>query len=107
MNYKDFWDVIRKIDAENGVQLRLQWSRTGNAARRYGPRQTNKGRRRRMLKLKKLVKTYTTGDQALKSIDLEVPAGRVLALIRAIGGEQVDDDPLYQPAGRTDGVSLD
>ena len=33
-----------------------------------------------MLKLKKLVKTYPTGDQALKSIDLEMPEGQVLAL---------------------------
>lgn len=38
-----------------------------------------------MLKLKKLVKTYTTGDQALKGIDLEVPAGQVLALIGPSG----------------------
>jgi len=38
-----------------------------------------------MLKLKKLVKTYPTGDQALKSIDLEVPEGQVLALIGPSG----------------------
>ena len=38
-----------------------------------------------MLKLKKLVKTYATGDQALKSIDLEVPDGQVLALIGPSG----------------------
>lgn len=38
-----------------------------------------------MLKLKKLVKTYATGDQALKGIDLEVPAGQVLALIGPSG----------------------
>ena len=38
-----------------------------------------------MLKLKKLVKTYATGDQALKGIDLEVPDGQVLALIGPSG----------------------
>ena len=38
-----------------------------------------------MLKLKKLVKTYRTGDQALKSIELEVPEGQVLALIGPSG----------------------
>jgi phosphonate transport system ATP-binding protein len=38
-----------------------------------------------MLKLKKLVKTYRTGDQALKAIDLEVPEGQVLALIGPSG----------------------
>jgi len=38
-----------------------------------------------MLKLKKLLKTYRTGDQALKSIDLEVPEGQVLALIGPSG----------------------
>ncbi len=38
-----------------------------------------------MLKLKKLVKTYRTGDQALKAIDLDVPAGQVLALIGPSG----------------------
>lgn len=38
-----------------------------------------------MLKLNKLVKTYATGDQALKAIDLEVPAGQVLALIGPSG----------------------
>ncbi|WP_099827759.1 phosphonate ABC transporter ATP-binding protein [Oceaniglobus indicus] len=38
-----------------------------------------------MLKLKKLVKTYRTGDQALKAIDLEIPAGQVLALIGPSG----------------------
>ncbi|MEM8655932.1 MAG: phosphonate ABC transporter ATP-binding protein, partial [Pseudomonadota bacterium] len=34
-----------------------------------------------MLRLQKLTKTYKTGDQALKSIDLDVPKGQVLALI--------------------------
>jgi phosphonate transport system ATP-binding protein len=38
-----------------------------------------------MLRLEKLVKTYRTGDQALKSVDLEVPAGQVLALIGPSG----------------------
>ncbi|EPX77771.1 phosphonate ABC transporter ATP-binding protein [Litoreibacter arenae] len=38
-----------------------------------------------MLKLKKLVKTYRTGDQALKAIDLEMPEGQVLALIGPSG----------------------
>lgn len=38
-----------------------------------------------MLKLKKLVKTYATGDQALKSIEIEVPEGQVLALIGPSG----------------------
>ena len=38
-----------------------------------------------MLKLKKLVKTYRTGDQALKAIDLDVPEGQVLALIGPSG----------------------
>ncbi len=38
-----------------------------------------------MLKLNKLVKTYRTGDQALKSIDLVVPEGQVLALIGPSG----------------------
>ncbi|MCF6232024.1 MAG: phosphonate ABC transporter ATP-binding protein [Rhodobacteraceae bacterium] len=38
-----------------------------------------------MLKLDKLVKTYHTGDQALKSVDLEIPKGQVLALIGPSG----------------------
>jgi len=38
-----------------------------------------------MLKLDKLVKTYNTGDQALKSVDLEIPQGQVLALIGPSG----------------------
>lgn len=38
-----------------------------------------------MLRLQKLIKTYKTGDQALKAIDLEVPAGQVLALIGPSG----------------------
>ncbi|MCP5087427.1 MAG: phosphonate ABC transporter ATP-binding protein [Rhodobacteraceae bacterium] len=38
-----------------------------------------------MLRLKKLLKTYKTGDEALKSIDLEVPDGQVLALIGPSG----------------------
>lgn len=38
-----------------------------------------------MLRLKKLTKTYKTGDQALKAIDLEVPKGQVLALIGPSG----------------------
>ncbi len=38
-----------------------------------------------MLRLEKLVKTYKTGDQALKAVDLEVPDGQVLALIGPSG----------------------
>jgi len=38
-----------------------------------------------MLRLRKLTKTYKTGDQALKGIDLEVPTGQVLALIGPSG----------------------
>ncbi len=38
-----------------------------------------------MLRLEKLVKTYKTGDQALKAVDLEIPDGQVLALIGPSG----------------------
>lgn len=38
-----------------------------------------------MLRLEKLTKTYKTGDQALKAVDLEVPEGQVLALIGPSG----------------------
>jgi len=38
-----------------------------------------------MLRLEKLVKRYPTGDEALKGIDLEVPAGQVMALIGPSG----------------------
>lgn len=38
-----------------------------------------------MLRLEKLVKTYKTGDQALKTVDLDVPEGQVLALIGPSG----------------------
>ena len=38
-----------------------------------------------MLRLEKLLKTYKTGDQALKSVDLEVPEGQVMALIGPSG----------------------
>jgi phosphonate transport system ATP-binding protein len=38
-----------------------------------------------MLRLEKLTKTYRTGDQALKAVDLEVPEGQVLALIGPSG----------------------
>ncbi|WP_435140225.1 phosphonate ABC transporter ATP-binding protein [Pseudopelagicola sp. nBUS_19] len=38
-----------------------------------------------MLRLEKLTKTYKTGDQALKSVDLEIPKGQVLALIGPSG----------------------
>jgi phosphonate transport system ATP-binding protein len=38
-----------------------------------------------MLRLEKLTKTYKTGDQALKSVDLDIPEGQVLALIGPSG----------------------
>ena len=38
-----------------------------------------------MLRLEKLTKQYKTGDMALKGVDLEVPAGQVLALIGPSG----------------------
>lgn len=38
-----------------------------------------------MLRLDKLVKTYRTGDQALKSVEIEVPIGQVVALIGPSG----------------------
>lgn len=38
-----------------------------------------------MLRLEKLTKTYRTGDQALKAVSLEIPAGQVLALIGPSG----------------------
>lgn len=38
-----------------------------------------------MLRLEKLVKTYKTGDLALKAVDLEIPEGQVLALIGPSG----------------------
>ena len=38
-----------------------------------------------MLRLEKLVKRYPTGDEALTGIDLEVPAGQVMALIGPSG----------------------
>jgi phosphonate transport system ATP-binding protein len=38
-----------------------------------------------VLRLDKLVKQYKTGDKALKSIDLEVPPGQVMALIGPSG----------------------
>ena len=38
-----------------------------------------------MLRLEKLTKTYRTGDQALKAVDLEVPKGQVVALIGPSG----------------------
>lgn len=38
-----------------------------------------------MLRLDKLVKTYKTGDQALKAVELEIPNGQVLALIGPSG----------------------
>jgi phosphonate transport system ATP-binding protein len=38
-----------------------------------------------MLRLEQLVKRYPTGDEALKGVDLEVPAGQVMALIGPSG----------------------
>ncbi|MFT4961590.1 MAG: phosphonate transport system ATP-binding protein [Paracoccaceae bacterium] len=38
-----------------------------------------------MLRLEKLTKIYKTGDKALNAVDLEVPAGQVLALIGPSG----------------------
>lgn len=38
-----------------------------------------------MLRLEKLTKVYKTGDKALNAVDLEVPAGQVLALIGPSG----------------------
>ncbi|MCC0021061.1 MAG: phosphonate ABC transporter ATP-binding protein [Nitratireductor sp.] len=38
-----------------------------------------------MLSLEKLTKTYRTGDQALKAVDLEIPEGQVVALIGPSG----------------------
>ena len=38
-----------------------------------------------MLELKQLSKRYATGDLALNGVDLEVPAGQVLALIGPSG----------------------
>ncbi len=38
-----------------------------------------------MLRLEKLVKTYKTGDQALKAVEIDVPEGQVLALIGPSG----------------------
>lgn len=38
-----------------------------------------------MLELNKLTKTYATGDQALKAVDLSIPKGQVLALIGPSG----------------------
>ena len=38
-----------------------------------------------MLRLDKLVKTYKTGDQALKAVEMDVPEGQVLALIGPSG----------------------
>lgn len=38
-----------------------------------------------MLELQKLTKTYATGDQALKAVDLTIPAGQVVALIGPSG----------------------
>jgi phosphonate transport system ATP-binding protein len=38
-----------------------------------------------MLRLEKLTKTYRTGDQALKAVDLEIPEGQVVALIGPSG----------------------
>jgi phosphonate transport system ATP-binding protein len=38
-----------------------------------------------MLELKQLTKTYPTGDQALRAVDLIVPKGQVLALIGSSG----------------------
>lgn len=38
-----------------------------------------------MLKIEKLVKTYKTGDKALRAVDMEVPQGQVVSLIGPSG----------------------
>ncbi|MCP4380507.1 MAG: phosphonate ABC transporter ATP-binding protein [Hyphomicrobiales bacterium] len=38
-----------------------------------------------MIQLEKLTKTYPTGDQALRAVDLEIPSGQVVALIGPSG----------------------
>ncbi len=38
-----------------------------------------------MLQLDKLTKTYATGDQALRAVDMDIPKGQVLALIGPSG----------------------
>ncbi|TYO90606.1 phosphonate ABC transporter ATP-binding protein [Oceanicella actignis] len=38
-----------------------------------------------MLRLEKLTKTYPTGDMALQAVDLEIPAGQIVALIGPSG----------------------
>ena len=38
-----------------------------------------------MLKIRNLKKTYKTGDEALKSVDIDIPTSQVMALIGPSG----------------------
>jgi hypothetical protein len=84
MNYKDFWDVIRKIDAANQCRIHL---RVNPSLRRRAvlARRRSVSRRGPMLELKNLSKTYRTGDKALQNVTLTVPKGQVMALIGPSG----------------------
>jgi phosphonate transport system substrate-binding protein len=84
MNYKDFWDVIRKIDTANGVKYTCGKPCPAGAAR-FAWRLFSRRTRGAMLELQKLTKTYRTGDKALQNVDLTIPKGQVLALIGPSG----------------------